>query len=127
MVDEVQGRLPLLLLALPPDRRSHSSVLSFVMPPPVTSTELAPKREEEKPEQVDTNNPAPLSSDKLERRIKSIRVEYLEESSNIEELMVSMDELSGTPEKFGRMFTCYRVYLKRRRKTLFRQRKTGIG
>jgi translation initiation factor 4G len=68
-----------------------------VTPPPTTSTKPASKREEAMPEQVEGNKPDPLSPDKLERRIKTIRMEYLEESSNVEELMVSVDELSGTP------------------------------
>jgi translation initiation factor 4G len=64
----------------------------------MTSPRPAPKREEEKPEQADTNKPAPLSQDKLERLVNNMRMEYLEDSSNVEELMVSIDELSGTPD-----------------------------
>jgi translation initiation factor 4G len=45
----------------------------------------------------------PLSKEKLERRVKGIRGEFMQDPSNIEELMLSMDELSGTPD-FGTTF-----------------------
>lgn len=41
--------------------------------------------------------PEALSPEKLERRVKSIRGEYIQDPSNMAELMLSVDELSGTP------------------------------
>ena len=42
--------------------------------------------------------PAPLSQDKLERRIKSMRSEYIQDPTNTSELLLSMDELGGTQD-----------------------------
>ncbi|CAB9501446.1 factor 4 gamma 2 [Seminavis robusta] len=44
-----------------------------------------------------TPAPAALSPEKLERRIKSMRSEFMQDG-NIDELLLSMDELSGTPD-----------------------------
>ena len=38
-----------------------------------------------------------MSKDKLELRIDSIRAEYIQDPDNLEELLLSVDELSGTP------------------------------
>jgi len=38
----------------------------------------------------------PLDKDKFERRIKTIRNEYIQDPKNLKELMLSMDELTGT-------------------------------
>lgn len=40
--------------------------------------------------------PAPFTKEKLERRIKSMRTEFMQDPSNTAELFLSMDELSGT-------------------------------
>lgn len=45
----------------------------------------------------------PLDKDKLERRIKTIRNEYMQDPNNIKELMLSMDELTGT-DNYGVQF-----------------------
>lgn len=45
-----------------------------------------------------SNTPAALTPEKLERRIKSMRAEYMQDPSNLEELLLSMDELSGTKD-----------------------------
>ena len=42
--------------------------------------------------------PAPLSREKLERRIDGIRAEFMQDPSNVEELLLSMDEIAGTPD-----------------------------
>ena len=42
--------------------------------------------------------PEPLSREKLERRVKTIRSEYMQDPNNLEELLLSFDELSGTPD-----------------------------
>jgi len=42
--------------------------------------------------------PEPLSPEKLERRIKSMRAEYIMDPSNTQELLLSMDELSATKD-----------------------------
>jgi len=44
------------------------------------------------------NTPAPLSQEKLKRRIKSMRAEYVQDPSNIDELLLSADELTGTKD-----------------------------
>eukprot|EP00980_Cylindrotheca_fusiformis_P021277 scaffold8194_cov118-Cylindrotheca_fusiformis.AAC.8 len=60
---------------------------------------------EEEPAAPSTKKPAAeaLSPEKLERRVRSIRGEYIQDPSNTTELMLSMDELSGTPDA-GMMF-----------------------
>lgn len=45
-----------------------------------------------------SNTPAALTPEKLERRIKSMRAEYMQDPSNLKELLLSMDELSGTKD-----------------------------
>jgi len=45
----------------------------------------------------------PLDKDQFERRIKTIRNEYMQDPSNLKELMLSMDELIGT-ENYGSQF-----------------------
>lgn len=45
----------------------------------------------------------PLDKEKLERRIKTIRNEYMQDPSNLKELMLSMDELTGT-DNYGSQF-----------------------
>lgn len=42
--------------------------------------------------------PKALDPEMLERRVKSIRGEYVQDPKNTTELMLSMDELSGTPD-----------------------------
>ena len=44
-----------------------------------------------------SNAPAPLDKDKFERRVKSMRGEFVQDPKNTEELLLSMDEISGTP------------------------------
>jgi translation initiation factor 4G len=39
----------------------------------------------------------PMSKEKLERRIKSMRTDFLADGGNVDELMLSIDELSATP------------------------------
>lgn len=39
-----------------------------------------------------------MSKDKLERRIDNIRAEYMQDPKNIDELLLSVDELAGTPD-----------------------------
>jgi len=64
-------------------------------------------------ESASSTAPAPLDSEKLERRIKSMRNEFVADK-NVEELMLSMDELSGTKDaglilvqkNADRMFDC---------------------
>lgn len=41
---------------------------------------------------------APLSKDKLELRVNNIRTEFMQDRKNVDELLLSVDELSGTPE-----------------------------
>jgi hypothetical protein len=41
---------------------------------------------------------APLSKEKFERKVKSMRGEYMQDPSNTEELLLTWDELSGTPD-----------------------------
>ena len=45
-----------------------------------------------------SSEPAPLSQEKLERRIKSMRSEYIQDPKNTAELLLSMDELGGTKD-----------------------------
>ena len=40
----------------------------------------------------------PLSEDQLKRRIKSMRADFIGDGGNVSELLLSMDELSATPE-----------------------------
>ncbi|KAL3927717.1 MAG: hypothetical protein SGARI_005247, partial [Bacillariaceae sp.] len=47
--------------------------------------------------------PEPLDKDKFERRVKTILSEYIQDPSNISELMLAMEELTGT-EKYGETF-----------------------
>lgn len=47
--------------------------------------------------------PAPLDDDKFARRVKLILSEYMQDPSNIKELLLNMDELSGTPN-YGSSF-----------------------
>jgi len=42
--------------------------------------------------------PEPLDSETLERRIKSMRSDYVSDGGIIDELLLTMDEISGTPE-----------------------------
>jgi hypothetical protein len=45
----------------------------------------------------------PMTKEKFERRVKSIRSEFKQDPSNIDELLLSVDELSGTPD-YGSQF-----------------------
>ncbi|GAX12806.1 translation initiation factor 4G [Fistulifera solaris] len=42
--------------------------------------------------------PEPLSEDELMRKIKSMRADFLTDGGNVDELIMSMDEISGTPD-----------------------------
>merc|ERR1719491_939102 len=46
---------------------------------------------------------APLDDDKFDRRVKSIRSEYTQDPKNRQELLISMDELTGTKD-YGSRF-----------------------
>lgn len=46
---------------------------------------------------------APLDDDKFDRRVKNIRSEYMQDPSNRQELLLSMDELTGTKD-YGSRF-----------------------
>lgn len=45
-----------------------------------------------------TSSHAPLDEDKLKRRIKTIRSEYMQDPSNRKELLLSVDEITGTKD-----------------------------
>lgn len=47
--------------------------------------------------------PEPLDEDKFDRRVKTIRSEYMQDPGNMDELLLSFDELTGTPD-YGKMF-----------------------
>ncbi|KAL3909427.1 MAG: hypothetical protein SGARI_002604, partial [Bacillariaceae sp.] len=47
--------------------------------------------------------PKPLDKDKFERRVKTILAEYMQDPSNLSELMLSWDELTGTDD-YGKEF-----------------------
>ena len=47
--------------------------------------------------------PEPLDDDKLKRRVQSICTEYMQDPSNVDELLLSMEELAGTPD-YGTKF-----------------------
>ena len=42
--------------------------------------------------------PQPLSEEKLKRRIKSMRSDFIGDGGNVDELLLSMEEISGTPD-----------------------------
>jgi MIF4G domain len=46
--------------------------------------------------EMDSSAPAALTPEKLQRRIKSMRTDYMQDPNNIEELLLSMDELRET-------------------------------
>lgn len=56
----------------------------------------APKATKKAP--AAASGPEALTPEKLERRVKSIRGEYIQDPSNVDELLLSMKELSGTPD-----------------------------
>ena len=64
------------------------------------SQSKSPPRPVREPEPAVEKNEGPpaLSDEKLKRRIISIRNEYVQDPNNIDELLLSVDELSGTPE-----------------------------
>jgi hypothetical protein len=41
---------------------------------------------------------SPLSREKLERKVKTMRGEYMQDPNNTEELLLTWEELSGTPD-----------------------------
>jgi translation initiation factor 4G len=45
-----------------------------------------------------SSGPAPLSEDKLKRRIKSMRSEFIGDGGNVDELILTFEELTGTPD-----------------------------
>ena len=47
---------------------------------------------------VKSDLPEPLSKDKLERCVDRMKAEYMQDPSNTTELLLSMDEMAGTPE-----------------------------
>lgn len=47
---------------------------------------------------AETEMPEPLDKEKLERRVKTIGREFLEDPTNISDLLLSIDELRGTPD-----------------------------
>jgi hypothetical protein len=57
------------------------------------------------------SGPGPLDEDKLKRRVKTICDEFMQDPANVDELLLSMDELTGTPDygtKFVRI-NCDRI------------------
>lgn len=58
----------------------------------------APKATKKAPAAEAASGPEALTPEKLERRVKSIRGEYIQDPSNVDELLLSMKELSGTPD-----------------------------
>jgi len=56
-----------------------------------------PKQAAAKPSHV------PLDDDKFDRRVKTIRNEYIQDPTNLQELLLSMDELTGTKD-YGSRF-----------------------
>lgn len=59
--------------------------------PPRAASEPTPTMEKEE-------GPPALSDEKLERRINTIRNEFVQDPNSIDELLLSVDELSGTPD-----------------------------
>lgn len=77
-------------------RRSPPKTRTIVTPPRQQGvSSLRPNASSPTPQAASTA--APLSKEKLERRIDNIRAEYMQDPKNIEELLLSMDDLSGTP------------------------------
>jgi translation initiation factor 4G len=82
---------PTVQAAVPSQRSSSqkSNSKSNKKSPPVALAEESTASSKKGPEA--------LSPEMLERRVKSIRGEYIQDPSNMAELMLSVDELSGTP------------------------------
>mmetsp|Transcript_7134 Transcript_7134/g.11294 ORF Transcript_7134/g.11294 Transcript_7134/m.11294 type:complete len:1094 (-) Transcript_7134:624-3905(-) len=81
-------------------RRSPPKTRTIVTPPRNQGvSSLRPNASSPPPQAAPTAAPtaAPLSKDKLERRIDNIRAEYMQDPNNVEELLLSMGDLSGTP------------------------------
>jgi hypothetical protein len=70
---------------------------TVVTPSPTAKPVLKPEQVDKK-EQVDTSKPPPLTLEKLKSRINTMRNEFIQDSSNVEELMLTFDELAGTPD-----------------------------
>lgn len=64
------------------------STIANHIPLPQESTKVMSKAE----------RPEPLSKDKLERCLDRMKAEYMQDPSNTSELLLSMDELAGTPD-----------------------------
>jgi len=56
-----------------------------------------------KPKPAAAKSYPPLDDDKFDRRVKTIRNEYIQDPNNRQELLLSMDELTGTPD-YGSKF-----------------------
>ena len=89
------GRAPTTPVRIATRPSSSKPTASRSKSPKQPSRSKSPKRD---PEAVKNVGPAPLTKEKLERRIDSIRNEFIQDPSNVEELMLSVDELSGTPD-----------------------------
>lgn len=77
-------------------RQSPPKIRQIVSPPKQKgASSLRPNASSPPPQTASTA--APLSKEKLERRIDNIRAEYMQDPSNVEELLLSMDDLAGTP------------------------------
>lgn len=57
----------------------------------------SPRKQSPAPEPQVKDGPAPLDNEKLQRRIDTIRNEYMSDPGNVDELLLSIDEISGTP------------------------------
>jgi translation initiation factor 4G len=64
-------------------------------PPPLTP---GVKSFDSAPAGSPKDGPAPLDDDILERRIKSMRTDFMGDGGNVDELLLSWTEISGTPD-----------------------------
>jgi len=77
-----------------PSERSYGSSAPKILSRRVSSSESTSKPE---PPRNTEKAPAPLTKEKLESRVKSIKSEFVE-SRDVKELLLSMDELRTTPD-----------------------------
>jgi translation initiation factor 4G len=82
--------------APPPPRGNRGSVNS---PKILTKSAFSALADDStQPVSTTKSAPEPMSEEKLKRRVKSMRADFIGDGGNVDELILSMEELSGTPD-----------------------------
>lgn len=85
--------------------KSPKSIQSRNAPIPTKQTFAALAHDQDKSAELSKPGPAPLSDEKLERKFKSMRSDFLGDGGNVDEVLLTWGEVSGTPDAGRKIVT----------------------